>query len=80
MHLDAEEEKNMVQHLQEELIAVRLREAETITFIKELKTKIKELEDVSRRCCCKLLDLFGVTLSLDSCWWGLRVLEVGGGD
>ena len=89
MHLDAEEEKNMVQHLQEELIAVRLREAETISFIKELKTKIKELEDVSRCCCCKLLDLFGVTLSLNSYWWGrralavgvgLRALEVGGGD
>ncbi|XP_070176822.1 EVI5-like protein isoform X2 [Littorina saxatilis] len=49
VHLDEEEEKNMVQHLQEELIAVRLREAETIMQIKCLKTKIKELEDTNLR-------------------------------
>ncbi|XP_076436734.1 EVI5-like protein isoform X2 [Babylonia areolata] len=49
VQLSGEEEKNMVQHLQEELIAVRLREAETITHIKELNTKIKELEDTNLR-------------------------------
>lgn len=49
VQLDDEEEHNMVQHLQEELIAVRLREAETITVIKELKTKIRELEDTNLR-------------------------------
>nr|KAG5706638.1 hypothetical protein BaRGS_005708 [Batillaria attramentaria] len=49
VRLDEAEEKNMIQHLQEELIAVRLREAETITHIKELKTKIKELEDTNLR-------------------------------
>ncbi|KAL8625770.1 hypothetical protein ACOMHN_012362 [Nucella lapillus] len=47
VHLSEDEEKNMVQHLQEELIAVRLREADTITQIKELKTKIVELEDTN---------------------------------
>lgn len=45
--LDEAEGKNLVQHLQEELISVRLREAETVTYTKGLKTKIKELEDVS---------------------------------
>ena len=52
VHFDEDEERNMVQHLQEELIAVRLREAETITFIKELKTKIRDLEDVRERLIC----------------------------
>lgn len=36
----------MVKYLQEELIAVRLREAETACTIKELKLKISDLEDV----------------------------------
>ena len=36
----------MVKHLQEELIAVRLREAETAGTIRELRQKIAELEDV----------------------------------
>ncbi|ESP00273.1 hypothetical protein LOTGIDRAFT_141007 [Lottia gigantea] len=35
----------LIQQLQEELIAVRLRETETNTLIKELKLKISELED-----------------------------------
>ncbi|XP_076455006.1 EVI5-like protein isoform X2 [Babylonia areolata] len=47
VHLSEEEETHLVQHLQEELIAVRLREAETITHIKELNTKIGELEDTN---------------------------------
>ena len=47
VHLDASEERNMVKHLQEELIAVRLREAETSGIIRELRQKIEDLEDVS---------------------------------
>ena len=87
VHLDAEEEKNMVQHLQEELIAVRLREAETISFIKELKTKIKELEDVrllllvAGLLWCHLVSrqlLLGTERPGGGGeGWGLRALEVG---
>ena len=51
VQLDEEEEKNVVQHLQEELIAVRLREAETIIHIKDLNNKISELQDVSTLVC-----------------------------
>ncbi|RUS69406.1 hypothetical protein EGW08_022830, partial [Elysia chlorotica] len=47
VHLDEAEEENMVKHLQEELIAVRLREAETAETIRELRLKISDLEDVS---------------------------------
>lgn len=47
VHLDAAEEQNLIQHLQEELIAVRLREAESVAHTKELRNKIRELEDVS---------------------------------
>ncbi|XP_025111663.1 EVI5-like protein isoform X3 [Pomacea canaliculata] len=45
VHLDAAEEQNLIQHLQEELIAVRLREAESVAHTKELRNKIRELED-----------------------------------
>ncbi|GFR92204.1 ecotropic viral integration site 5 protein homolog [Elysia marginata] len=49
VHLDDAEEENMVKHLQEELIAVRLREAETSGTIRELRQKIAELEDTNLR-------------------------------
>ncbi|XP_059139869.1 EVI5-like protein isoform X2 [Physella acuta] len=49
VHLDEAEECNMVKYLQEELIAVRLREAETACTIKELKLKISDLEDTNLR-------------------------------
>ncbi|XP_055896566.1 EVI5-like protein isoform X4 [Biomphalaria glabrata] len=49
VHLDEAEECNMVKYLQEELIAVRLREAETAGTIKELRQKIVDLEDTNLR-------------------------------
>ncbi|CAL1530523.1 unnamed protein product [Lymnaea stagnalis] len=49
VHLDEAEECNMVKYLQEELIAVRLREAETAGTMKELRLKISELEDTNLR-------------------------------
>ncbi|XP_012944946.2 uncharacterized protein LOC101846777 isoform X2 [Aplysia californica] len=49
VHLDESEERNMVKHLQEELIAVRLREAETAGIIRDMRQKISELEDTNLR-------------------------------
>ncbi|BFZ20670.1 hypothetical protein BsWGS_23709 [Bradybaena similaris] len=49
VHLDEAEERNMIKHLQEELIAVRLRESDTAITIKELKLKISDLEDTNLR-------------------------------
>ena len=42
----------VIQGLQEELIALRLKDADTDTLIKELKIKIKDLEDVSLDMLC----------------------------
>ncbi|XP_067662204.1 ecotropic viral integration site 5 ortholog-like isoform X1 [Haliotis asinina] len=45
--LTDESAKTVIKQLQEELIGVRLKETETNMLIKELKTKIKELEDTN---------------------------------
>ena len=45
--LDEGEAHIMVQGLQEELISVRLREAENSTVLKNLHNKIQELQQVS---------------------------------
>jgi len=37
----------VIQSLQEELIALRLKDADTDCLVKELRVKIKELNDVS---------------------------------
>lgn len=47
--LTDESAKTIIKQLQEELIGVRLKETETNMLIKELKTKIKELEDVCHK-------------------------------
>lgn len=44
--LDEDEAQTVIQHLQEELIALRLKDADTDSLVKELRTKIKELEEV----------------------------------
>jgi len=45
--LDDGEAQTVIQGLQEELITVRLREAENTTIFKNLKMKIQELEQVN---------------------------------
>lgn len=44
--LDEDEAQTVIGHLQEELIALRLRDADTESLVKELRTKIRELEEV----------------------------------
>ena len=44
--LDDEEARNMIRSLQAEMIGLRLKENETAILIKELRSKIKDLEDV----------------------------------
>lgn len=44
--LDEDEAQTVISHLQEELIALRLRDADTESLVKELRTKIRELEEV----------------------------------
>lgn len=46
--LDEDEAQTVIGHLQEELIALRLRDADTESLVKELRTKIRELEEVQR--------------------------------
>ncbi|XP_062594770.1 ecotropic viral integration site 5 ortholog-like isoform X2 [Saccostrea cucullata] len=45
--LDEDEAQNVITHLQEEVIALRLKDADTESLVKELRTKIKELEDTN---------------------------------
>ncbi|XP_056012324.1 ecotropic viral integration site 5 ortholog-like isoform X4 [Ostrea edulis] len=45
--LDEDEAQTVIQHLQEELIALRLKDADTDSLVKELRTKIKELEETN---------------------------------
>lgn len=44
--LDEDEAQTVIGHLQEELIALRLRDADTESMVKDLRTKIRELEEV----------------------------------
>lgn len=46
--LDEDEAQTVIGHLQEELIALRLRDADTESMVKDLRTKIRELEEVQR--------------------------------
>lgn len=45
--LDEDEAQTVIGHLQEELIALRLKDADTESLVKELRTKIKELEETN---------------------------------
>ncbi|XP_052676102.1 ecotropic viral integration site 5 ortholog-like isoform X1 [Crassostrea angulata] len=45
--LDEDEAQTVIGHLQEELIALRLRDADTESLVKELRTKIRELEETN---------------------------------
>ncbi|XP_022323904.1 EVI5-like protein isoform X1 [Crassostrea virginica] len=45
--LDEDEAQTVIQHLQEELIALRLKDADIDILVKELRTKIKELEETN---------------------------------
>ncbi|CAG2238652.1 EVI5 [Mytilus edulis] len=45
--LDDEEAQTVIQNLQEELIVIRLKDADTDSLVKELRSKIKELEDTN---------------------------------
>lgn len=47
--LDEDEAQTVIQHLQEELIALRLKDADIDILVKELRTKIKELEEVMKK-------------------------------
>ena len=47
--LDEDEAQTVIQHLQEELIALRLKDADIDILVKELRTKIKELEEVIKK-------------------------------
>ena len=47
--LDEDEAQTVIQHLQEELIALRLKDADIDILVKELRTKIKELEEVKKK-------------------------------
>lgn len=45
--LDEDEAQTVIGHLQEELIALRLRDADTESMVKDLRTKIRELEETN---------------------------------
>ncbi|XP_041370278.1 ecotropic viral integration site 5 ortholog-like isoform X2 [Gigantopelta aegis] len=45
--LDEEETRNMIRSLQAEMIGLRLKESETAILVKELRSKIKDLEDTN---------------------------------
>ncbi|XP_033732775.1 ecotropic viral integration site 5 ortholog-like isoform X1 [Pecten maximus] len=45
--LDEDESETVIQGLQEELIALRLKDADTNSLVKELRSKIKDLEDTN---------------------------------
>lgn len=44
--LEEGEAQTVIQSLQEELISLRLKDADVDSFVKELRSKIKDLEDV----------------------------------